>query len=189
MKSLFALALALSIIPITALADDDAAMSTLTPAQRQAVHQTFQRFESQKEQLHQQMRLQILQSLTPVHRRVVASTIGELAVSPNPDPATAARRIDALLSPGERQRVIAAHNSMRSQGMQLHDQMVNELRGELPADMQSQLTKRGNDMKQKEESMSHMQTDAGMILLHVLSSHDMGDHGGMMMHGDEHPPR
>lgn len=185
-KSLLALALALSMVPITALADDDHMMSQLTPAQRQAVQQTFQRFMSQEEQLHQQMRVQILQSLTPVHRREVGATIGDLAISPNPDPATAARRIDAMLSPGERQRILSAHNSFRSQSMQLHDQMRNELRGEVPADMQSHFAQHDNDMKEKQEATSRMESDAGMVLLHVLSAHHMmGEHDGMM----GHPPR
>ncbi|MBV9233672.1 MAG: hypothetical protein JO030_06490 [Candidatus Eremiobacteraeota bacterium] len=187
-KSLLALTLALSVVPIAALADDDRTMPQLTPAQRQAVQQTFERFGSQEQQLHQQMRLQILQSLTPLHRRAVAAEIGNLAISPNPDPATAARRIDAMLSPGERQRILTAHTSFRSQSMQLHDQMRNELRGELPAEAQQQMMQHDNDMKEKQESMSRTQMDAGMVLLHVLSAHHMMDEHGGMMHG-EHPPR
>ncbi|MBV8198574.1 MAG: hypothetical protein JO263_10590 [Candidatus Eremiobacteraeota bacterium] len=181
-KCLLTLALlALGAVPIAALADDDHMMSQLTPAQRQAVQQTFQRFESQEEQLHQQMRVAILQSMTPVHRRAVGATIGDLAVSPNPDLQSAARRLDALLSPGERQRILAAHNSFRSQSMQLHDQMRNELRSELPADMQSRMTQHDNADKEKQEAMSSTQMDAGTVLLHVLSGHHMmGEHEGMM---------
>jgi hypothetical protein len=188
-KSLLGLALALSLFPITALADDENGPANLSPAQRQAMHQTFQRFMSQEEQLHQQMRLQALNSLTPVHRRAVAAAIGDLAIAANPDPMTTARRIDAMLSPGERQRVISAHNSFRTQSMQLHDQMRNELRSEMPADMQSHFANHDNESKEKQEAMSRMQNDAGAILLHILSPHGMmGDHGGMMMHMEGQPP-
>lgn len=147
-KSLLALALALSMIPITALADDNAPPN-VTPAQRQAMHQTFERFMSQEMQLHQQMRWQILSALTPVHRRAVAATIGDLAIAANPDTAAAAKRIDSVLSPGERQRVISAHNAFRSQSMQLHDQMRTELRSEMPADMQSHFMNHDESRRKK----------------------------------------
>jgi hypothetical protein len=186
-KSLLALAFALSIIPITALADDNNAPPQLTSAQRQALQQTFQRFKSQEEQLHQQMRYQILSGLTPIHRRSVAATIGDLAIEANPDPSAAAKRIDMLLSPGERQRIISTHNAFRSQSMQLHDQMRSELRSEMPADMQSRFDKHDQN-KQREEAMSRMPTDAGTILLHVLSHTGMDEHAGMMMHGEGQPP-
>lgn len=188
-KSLLALALAVSMIPITALADDDHMPPNVTPAQRQAIQQTFQRFMSQEMQMHQQMRWQILQSLTPIHRRAVAATIGDLAIAANPDPEAAAKRIDAMLSPGERQRVISAHNTFRSQSMQLHDQMRAELRSEMPADMQSHFM--NHDESREKEEAARRPMDAGTILLHVLSPHGMmgmGEHGGSMMHMEGQPP-
>ncbi len=180
-----ALALALSLIPIAAAADDNAP-SQLSPEQRQAVHQTFERFASQEEQLHMQMRAQILGSLSPVHVRAVGATIGELAVAANPDPAAAAKRLDMILSPGERQRVLATLSSFFLQAKQLHDQMRDELRSEMPADTHPPSN---ND---REHQVPHMQLDAGTVLLAALSPRPhvmgMGDHGGFMMHMEGAPP-
>ncbi len=186
-RKFLALALALSVIPIAAAADDDNAPPQLTPAQRQAVHQTFERFASQEEQLHMQMRGQILSSLTPVHLRAVGATIGDLAIAANPDPAAAAKRIDTIISPGERQRVLATLASFFQQSRQLHDQMRNELNSELPAEAHPPSTDRD-----KEHQMTNMRLDAGTVLLAALSPHShmmrMGEHGGFMMHMEGEPP-
>jgi hypothetical protein len=186
-RTFLALALALSVIPVAALADDNDARPQLTPAQRQAMQQTFQRFAMQEEQLHQQMRFQILSAISPIHRRSVGATIGDLAIAPNPDLAAAAKRLDALLSPGERQRVLAANTAFFTQSRQLHDQMRSELRSEMPAADHAPSTKHDND-----NETGHMQPDAGTVLLGVLSPHPhmMGDHdhGGMMMHMEGAPP-
>src|SRR5262249_3211569 len=125
-RSLLALALALSVAPLAALAQD-AGSVTPTADQRQAMHQTLRQFAQQEMQLHQQMRSQMLSSLTPVHRRAVGATIGDLAIEPSPDPAAAAKRIDEILSPGERQRIIAAHTNFTTQSRQLHEQMRTQL--------------------------------------------------------------
>ncbi|HZY97264.1 MAG TPA: hypothetical protein VFE35_09185 [Candidatus Cybelea sp.] len=186
-RSFLGLALALSLIPVAARADDTNALPQLTPAQRQAMHQTFERYGSQEEQLHQQMRTQILSSLTPVHRRAVAATIGDLAVSTNPDPLAAAKRIDVILSPGERQRVLAAHQAFFNQSRQLHDQMRAELQSEMPAGTNLPFMKHEN-----ENGIEHrIPLDAGSVLLRVLSGHhmmEMGEHDHFMMHMEGAPP-
>jgi len=164
-KSLFALALAFSVLPIRALAQDTSAPPQPTPEQRQAMHQTFEQFGQQEEQLHQQMRYRILSALSSVHQRAVAATIGELAIAPNPDIEGAAKRLDMILSPGERQQVLAAHDAFRTQSMQLHEQMKQQLQSEMPAD--------------HPDWMSHgppngaMPLDAGTILLMTLTPHPM----------------
>src|SRR5579863_6973373 len=182
-----ALALALSVIPIAAAADDDNASPQISPAQRQAIHQTFERFAGQEEQLHLQMRAQILNALSPVHRRAVGATIGDLAIEANPDPASAAKRLDMILSPGERQRVLAAHSSFYQESRQLHDQMRSELRSEIPTDTHPPSANHDRD-----NQTGHMQPDAGMVLLAVLSPHGhmmgMHDHGGFEMHMEGAPP-
>jgi hypothetical protein len=180
-KSLLALALALSVTPIAALAQDANAPAPQTPDQHQAVQQTFQRFFQQEEQLHQQMRSQILSSLSPVHRREVAAVIGQLAVAQNPDPQAAAKQLDMALSPGERQRIMAAHESFRNQTIQLHEQMRTQMQSELPP---------GHPMDRwpQNASMQHPQPDAGTILLSALSPHPMMEMHGPMMHMEGAPP-
>lgn len=170
-NSLLALALALGMMPIAVLAQDTNAPPAMTDQQRQAMHENFERFAQQEMQLHQQMRSQILSSLSPVHLRAIAATIGNLAIEQNPDVTGAARQLDRILSPGERQRVMAAHETFRSQSQQLHDQMRSQMQSMMPAG-------HGDMMKPGSGMMSRMPQDAGTILLMALSPHPMMD----MMH-------
>ena len=110
-RQILALTLALSVVPVVALAQDTSAPAAPTADQRQAMHQTYQRFIQQEDQLHQQMRWQILSALSPVHRRAVGATIGDLAIAQSPDIPGAAKRLDEMLSAAERQRIVAAHAS------------------------------------------------------------------------------
>lgn len=182
-KSFVALALALSVIPIAARAQDTATPQGPTDAQRQAMYQTFQRFAAQEEQLHEQMRSQILIALSPVHRRAVGALIGELAITPNADVEAGAKRLDAMLTSYERQRIVAAHSAFWTQSRQLHEQMRDELRSEMPA---------GHPMmnREKEGAMTPGQVDAGTILLGALVPHPHMIMGmpGMHMEGGPPPP-
>jgi hypothetical protein len=188
-RDIFALALALSVIPVAALAQGSNAPPALSPDQRQALHQTFERFAQQEEQLHQQMRWQILSVLSPVHRRVVGATIGELAIMPNPDVGAAAKRLDEMLSPGEQQRILAAHASFEAQSRQLHEQMRTELQSELPAAHQN-FVYRGSQNGPMQE---RRQLDAGTLLLVTLTPHSemMGVdwHGPVMLPAEGAPPQ
>ncbi len=185
-KSFLALAFALSLIPAGALAQTTGAPPAPSDAQRQAMWQTLQPFVQQEEQLHQQMRGQILSSLTPVHRRAIAAEIGDLAVSANPDPEGTAKRIDALLSPGERQRIIQAHQAFATQSRQLHDQMKAQLQQTMPAGHAPM-----GDHPMMGGGMQGRMNDAGWIVLHSLPPHASGMMGmGHMMDGNhpEGPP-
>ena len=166
-KGIFALAFALSVLPISALAQDSNAPAP-TADQRQAIHQTFEQFRQQEEQLYQQMRYQMLSAMSPVHRRAVGALIGELAIAPNPDPQAAARQLDGMLSGAERQRIIAAHTSFESQSRQLHEQMHEQMQRVMP-DAHDDMMKHDH-----EHSMGSRQLDAGTLLLKGLSPHDMG---------------
>lgn len=179
---LFALALAIGMMPIGALAQNTNTPTMPTDQQRQQMRQTFERFEQQEEQLHQQFRSQVLSSMTPIHLRAVGETIGELAVMQNPNPETAAKRIDQILSAGERQRIMVAHQNFRTQAMTLHQQMKTELQNEMPAGHPW-----GDEHKDEHnESMQHMNPDAGTILLMALVPHHMGMMGHMMEGGFHH---
>jgi hypothetical protein len=167
--ALFGLALALGMMPVATFAQDNN-MPTLTDQQRQALHQTFEQYGQQEMQLHQQLRSQILSSLSPVHLRAVGATIGELAVSPNPNFKAAAQRIDQILSGAERARVMTLHSTFRAQSEQLHQQMKADLQRELPAGAEHQWNSNG-----QRQMAQHGPLDAGSILLFTLSGHGMGD--------------
>lgn len=175
-QSIVALTLALGMVPIGALAQatNTNASAIPTDAQRQAMHQTFERYAQQEKQLYQQMRWQILSTLSPVHRRAVAATIGELAIAPDPDTRAAAKRLDATLSPSERQRILAAHETFKTQSRQLHEQMRSELQSEMPPGHSSVMN------GQSGTASHHPELDAGGILLMALVPHPMME---MMMHG------
>jgi hypothetical protein len=60
-------------------------------------------------------RTQILASLTPQHRALLATIAGQLATSAEPDYDGAAKRLDSALSSGESQGVIRASQNARAQ--------------------------------------------------------------------------
>jgi hypothetical protein len=189
-RSIVALVVALGIVPVAGLAQDTNSAPAPTADQRQAMRQTFQQFAQQAEQLHQQMRSQILSSLSPVHLREVAATIGNLAIEQNPDPQAAAKRLDQILSPGERQRILAAHASFAQQSLQLHEQMRTQLQSEMPAGHSNWM----NHGPENGAMSQRTQFDAGTVLLMALSPHPMlgmmgMDHGPGMMHMEGAPPR
>ena len=178
-RSFLALALALSVLPTAALAQDTGSRPAMTDQQRQAMRQTFEQYAQQEKQLHDQFRTQVLSSLTSVHRRAVAATIGELAIEPNPDVQAAAKRLDQILSPAERSRIMQAHEAFKTQSGQLHEQMKSDLQRIFPDHP---------DMNHPENRMQHPTPDAGTILLMTLSPHPMM---GMMhgMHMEGPPPQ
>jgi hypothetical protein len=197
-KGFIALGLALSILPVAALADDTSGPpgpppSPPTAAQRQAMFQTFRNFGQQEERLHQQARTQMLASITPAHRQAIANLIGQLAISANPQPETTARQIDALLSQSEQQRILATDASFRQQTKALHEQMRTQLENEFPEMAQHGDKMHGAVVKDWSE---HHNDDAGSVLMRTLAphhgmmitmGHDIGP-GPMMMHDEGGPP-
>lgn len=170
-KHFFALALALSVLPISAVAQT--ANNATAPAQdqHQQMKQFFDQFKQQEEQLHQQLRSQVLSDMAPVHRRAIAAEIGDLAVSPNPDPQATAKRIDSILSPGERSRIINAHEQYRNQAEQLHQQAMNQFKSQFP----NMADRHHDDQDHGKMQDQMMMRDAGWIVLHSLPPHhDMG---------------
>ncbi|MGC1381055.1 MAG: hypothetical protein WA814_08540 [Candidatus Baltobacteraceae bacterium] len=153
--------------------------------------QTLQRFAEQERQLHEQMRMQILSSLSPVSRRAVAAEIGQLAIAPSPDPQAVAKRLDAELSAGERQRILNAQSTFQSQSRQLHEQMRTEIQNDMPAGAHAPFMGGHPGMEARQ---APRQLDAGTALLLALSPHPlmgMGFHAmgpAMMMHMDGAPP-
>lgn len=178
-NAVVALSLALTLLPVSALAQAaPTSVRSITPAQRQAMYQQFQAFHQREEQLHQQFRAQILGTLSADQRNQAANLIGQLAIASNPDPQTAAAQLDSMLSQGQKQSILNAHNTFRAQSKALHEQMMRQMRNSMPG---------GPPMGEHHgmpgmEKMQQMQPDAGMILLHTLSG---GGHD--MMGGPPHP--
>ena len=132
-KHFLAIALALVALPAAALADPNGsapAPSPLSPAQRQAIFSQIQAARQKEMQMHQQLRSQILDALSPGHRTAVADAIGQMVISPSPDPAATAKQIDGVLSSAEQQRILSLHSTFVSQSQalmqQLHDQLQRQ---------------------------------------------------------------
>jgi hypothetical protein len=179
-RSIFALALAVAVMPLAALAQETNAPA---PPASDQTGQAFEQFAQQERRLRDEMRSQMLASLSPVHLRAVAATIGDLAVAQTPDPQAAAQRLDQILSPGERQRILAAHAAFTEQSRQLHEQMMTQLQSEMPA-------AHADWVNHWPPNGAHMPDDAGTVLLMVLAPHPMLEMSGPMpMHPEGPPPQ
>jgi hypothetical protein len=186
-KSILALAFALCAFPISALAQDSNAAAAPTSDQRQQMHQMMQQFGQQEETLHEQLRGQVLSTLTPLHRRAIAVEIGNLAVSENPDPNAAVQRIDRMLSSRERSQILRAHEAFAAQSRQVHQQMMSQIQQMMPTGHSPK------DEHSMDASMRARMNDPGWIVLHALPPHSpMMGMGHMGMGGDHMggaPPR
>lgn len=127
------------------------------------IRHDFEQLHTQMQQIHSTERAQILATLTPAHKALVASVIGQLAISPNPDYDAAAKRLDAALSGAERQGILNAAQNARTRSMALMQSINPDRMG-------------GPQMR------TEQQPDAGHILLGLAGGgmHRMGSL--MMMH-------
>jgi hypothetical protein len=118
----------------------------------------------QMETLHKQYRAQVLGALTPAHKQLYASVVGNLAIAASPDPRAAAAKLDAALSTGEKTAIINADTQFRSAMKAQFQQM----RAAHPRPSPS-----GSPRPRR--SHKPYTPDAGRILLAMA-----GGHGGMM---------
>lgn len=66
-------------------------------------------------QIETQTRAQMVNALTPANRTLLANVAGQLAIAPNPDLRASAQQLDAALSSSEKQAIINADSSARTQ--------------------------------------------------------------------------
>lgn len=79
----------------------------------------------QMEQMHRQLRSQVLGYLTPAHTALLAQIAGQLATSPNPDYDAAASRLDAALSASEKSNIMNAANAVHARMRTMMKNMPN----------------------------------------------------------------
>lgn len=96
-------------------------MASMSPAQRQQMRANF----TQMRQLHEQFRTQVLGDLSPSHRALLSQIAGQIATASDPRSAydSGVQRLDAALSAGEKQRILAAASSMRSKMIAMRKNM------------------------------------------------------------------
>jgi hypothetical protein len=151
-----ALAAAVAVVGAPALAQTPPAHPTFDPAMRTRIRQ-----------IHQTERTQILNALTPAHKSLLATTVGALATSANPDFRAAANRLDSALSAGEKQAIVSAAQNARTQMRSV----MQSMRAQMPAPPQAMQRMRRTP-------------DAGEILLRLAMP---GPGMGMMRHPGMHP--
>jgi hypothetical protein len=146
-------------VPAVAFAQQDPGNSP-SPQMHQRMRADFQ----QMRKLHEQYRAQVLGALTPAHKQLLASVVGQLAIAASPDPRAAAAKLDAALSSGEKTAIINADQQFRSA---MRTQM-QQMRAAHPWPSP-------NGSPRPHRSRKPFTPDAGRILLAMA-----GGRGGMM---------
>jgi len=90
-----------------------------SPAQQQQ----FDQMHAQMRQIRANERTQALNALSPQHRAMLSTMAGQLATSSNPNIDAAAARLDAILTPAEKQGVMNAVQNARAQQRSLFANM------------------------------------------------------------------
>ena len=114
------------------------------------------------DQYRQQMRSGMLGALSPSDRPAIADAIAAYAVSADPDEATLAKRIDALLTAHERQRILDAYAQFSSQQkteFAATQARFKSMSAQMPPDAQLPFAA---------QSMSDVVPDAGTGLVQML---------------------
>ena len=134
-----------------------------------AMRQTMQ----QQQALHKQFRAKVLATITPAHRNLLASLVGQLAIAASPDPQAAIKKLDAALSSGEKQAILNVAQSFMTQQRAMHEQLIAKFRAANP-NMPSPRPRPSG------QERMHRTPDAGALLFMVAT---MAGHGpGMMAH-------
>ena len=166
------LAVALLKTATVCLADDTGAPPTPNPAMMQIMEQSRTRME----QLHSQARLAMLIALTPAHRNLLAQIVGQLAIAPNPSPASAAKELDASLSQQEGRAILGISSSLEQQSRQIAESTRQQMMSAMPADSNGHgpwMGQHGGNKMYVGSMSDQMRNDPGMILLST-AAHSMG---------------
>ena len=115
MRNLIASFVLLAVLtPAAALAGDPPGPPAGAAVPSDAQMQRMQQFGSEMVKIRAESRAQILTALTPAHKAQFAQEVGEMAIAVTPDPLAVAHRLDAMLTPQERQAIVAAHEAAQA---------------------------------------------------------------------------
>jgi len=132
-------------------------------------------------QLHVDARSQILGTLSPQQRTLLAQVIGNLAISANPDEDAAALQIQRSLTPQQAQRIVGLHSALEQQAVNILQAAKAQADSYLTADQRQKVQQEmsvhfgghpGMGMSSVRMGNANPVTEAGQILLH-LSMHGM----------------
>jgi hypothetical protein len=121
------LAVALSAIPLGAIAGELAAPVAPSMPGMSGPPPEMAQMDAQMRQLHIQARSAMLQAISAQHRQLLAQIVGNLAISPNPDFAGATKQLDAALSAQEAQAVVRIQTQFHQQMDQLMQAHIRQM--------------------------------------------------------------
>jgi hypothetical protein len=110
-----ALVVALMFAPLRAFADSS------PPQQPGGPGGPMAQVRAQIDQVRVQARSTALNALTPASRALLSQVVGQLAVAATPDVGTAAKQLDAELSPREAKAILDAQNALETQTQAIID--------------------------------------------------------------------
>ena len=186
MKRFVAFALALALAPATALAQvpppPETAGVAAPSAQQMAA---MQQVHAQMEQFRLQSRARLLAALTPQHRAAVANVVGQLALSPNPDPRAAAQQLDAVLAPAEKQSIVNIDAAERANMHALMQQARAAFEASLSTEQRARMAQHAAQMHAFMQSHPRPAkvSDPGSIVLRTLGNFGFGSFGVIGMPG------
>lgn len=91
------------------------AQTTANPPPPPGHFQEMRGMHRQIERIEMQTRSQIVSALSPAHQALLASIAGQLAIAPRPDMRSSIERLNAALSSSEKQAILNADASARTQ--------------------------------------------------------------------------
>lgn len=179
------------LLPILALALTPAVAGAQPMAPSSGPPQLSTQQKAQLEQLHAQikqnrveLRTRLIASLTPAQRAQFATIVGQLALTPNPDPRAAAQAVDNILTPAEKQSVVSLASSERSSTKSIEQQEHAVFESSMTADQRAAMAQRKAswDAKRQAFEQTHPRPapDAGAIVLRTLASEGGHHHHRMM---------
>ena len=173
MKAIAILTLAVSLCPGIALAQQ---APQAGQAQARPDFAAMRQMHDQMKQLHLQARAQMLSALSPAHRALLANIAGQLAISPNPDRAAAARALDAALSQGESRSIMTTATGARTQQRALMEAARTKFEATLSADQRAQMAQRDSERsarpQPRNETAGHELLDTALGGMH--GGHEFG---------------
>lgn len=166
--------LALALIPAVAGAQP-MAPNAGPPALSQQQQAQLSQLRAQVKQNHVELRSRIIASLTPAQRTQFANIVGQLALTPNPDPRAAVQAVDNILTPAEKQSVLALASSERSSTKSIEQQERSVFESAMTPDQKAAMAQRKAAWQAKRAAFeqSHPRpahvADAGAVVLKTLA--------------------
>ena len=182
MKLILPFIFAMAVTPALAGAQTVAPDTAMPPRPNMAA---MQQLHAQMKQIHDQSRAQILASLSPAHRALLANIVGQLAISPAPNRDAAVRALDAALTPIEARNIVGVETAARTQSRALMTSARAQFEASMTPEQRDAMAARMASRHTGARTFTARPIDPGKTLLELSLGHE----GRMGMgFGGPHPP-